>query len=224
MSEKSIIDSFKKTWHWIWNSDSLLSWIVALIIIFIFVKYIFFPILSLVMGTSLPLAGVESSSMDHQIVNDDFGNLNLCGAQYSDEEKEYVDFNEYWELCGNWYEEHNISKETFLTFDLKNGFKKGDILIVWGRFSPGIGDIIIFKPNEDSRAPRPIVHRIIKIDNSIIQTKGDHNREQLSRENNVYKTDETEISEEQIIGKVIFKIPYLGWFKIWVMELIDLVF
>ena len=61
----------KKGWDWVWNSDSWLSWVVALVIIFVFVKFVFFPILSLMFGTSLPLAGVESSSMDHQITRDD---------------------------------------------------------------------------------------------------------------------------------------------------------
>jgi hypothetical protein len=171
------------------------------------------------MGTSLPLAGVESSSMDHQIVVDDFGALNLCGHSYQEKEKKYLSFDEYWELCGTWYETHNITQEAFSLFPLKNGFKKGDIVVVWGRFIPRVGDIIIFKPNEGSRAPRPIVHRIVAINNGIIETKGDHNAEQLTSSNNIFGTDETSITQEQIIGKVIFKIPYLGWLKIFVMEL-----
>lgn len=209
--------SFKKTWNWIWNSNSVLSWIVALILIFIFVKFIFFPVLSFIMGTPLPLAGVESSSMDHQVIRDEFG-LNLCGKKYS--EKKYFDFDGYWENCGEWYENNGITKKDFSKFSLKNGFKKGDIVIVWGRFEPEIGNIIIFSPNKDSIAPRPIVHRIVEIDERVIKTKGDHNKEQLTKSNNIYRTDETTISKEQIIGKVIFKIPYLGWFKIWAVELL----
>ena len=85
--------SVRKAWRWIWDSDSILSWIVALFLMFIIVKFIFFPGMSLLMGTSLPLAGVESSSMDHQIVKDDYGVLNLCGRVYSKENKQYIDFN-----------------------------------------------------------------------------------------------------------------------------------
>ena len=210
----------KKSWNWVWNSDSVWSWIVALIIIFVVVKFIFFPILSLIMGTSLPLAGVESSSMDHQIVKDDYGLLSLCGKVYSKEDKEYINFNEYWEICGDWYEKKvNINKDTFSNFWLHNGFKKGDIIIVWGRFTPKIGDIIIF--NAEGNAPRPIIHRIVDIDKEgIIQTKGDHNKDQLVSSNNVYRTDETKIKQNQIIGKAILKIPYLGWVKIWFTDLI----
>lgn len=219
-----ILTEIKRFWRWVWDSDSILSWAVALVIMFVFVKFIFFPVLSLVMGTELPLAGVESSSMDHQIVKDDFGRLSLCGNWYEKTEKKHKSFDEYWEICGDWYEERNISKEIFSEFPLKNGFSKGDIIIVWGRFKPKIGDIIIFKPNKESKAPRPIIHRIVKIENNIIETKGDHNEKQLILSNNVYNTDETSIKNEQIIGKAIFKIPYLGYVKIWTMDLLKNIF
>ncbi len=223
MNYNKIFNQIKKAWNWIWNSDSIWSWLVALVIIFILVKYVFFPVLSLLMGTSLPLAGVESSSMDHQIVKDDNGILNLCGNSYTPKIKEYIDFNKYWDLCGEWYENKNISKEKFSDFPLKNGFRKGDIIIVWGRFTPKTGDVIIFQPNIDSTTPRPIIHRIINInEQGIIQTKGDHNQEQLKKSNNIYNTDETNINENQIIGKAIFRIPYLGWVKIWFTDLIKL--
>jgi len=176
------------------------------------------------MGTSLPLAGVESSSMDHQIVKDEASRLNLCGNYYSQNQKQYIDFDKYWNSCGKWYEERNITKKQFSGFSLKNGFAKGDIIIVWGRFTPKIGDIIIFKPSQDSSAPRPIIHRIVKIKNNIIQTKGDHNGEQLVYTNNQYRTDETNITQDQLMGKAIFKIPYLGYIKIWMVEIINRLF
>ncbi len=224
MSFKENFDKAKRGWHWLWYSDSIWSWLVAIIVIFIFVKFIFFPALSLIMGTSLPLAGVESSSMDHQIVKDDIGRLTLCDKVFNEGYREYINFDKYWNNCGKWYEDNGISKNYFSTFSLKNGFRKGDIIIVWGRFKPKVGDVIIFKPNSDSQAPRPIIHRIIKIDNGIMQTKGDHNAQQLTKSNNYYKTDETNITQEQIIGKAIFKIPYLGWIKILASEFVGRIF
>jgi len=216
-------EKIKKAWNWVWHSDSILSWIVALIIIYLIVKYIFFPGLSLIMGTSLPLAGIESPSMDHQITKDESNKiLTLCGNVYPKSEKHHVDFNEYWQTCGDWYREKEITKQDFLEFPLKNGFRKGDIVLVWGRFEPKVGDVIIFKPNSDSNAPRPIIHRIVKIEDEIIETKGDHNEKQLIPSNNPYRTDETKIYPEQIVGKAIMKIPYLGWPKIWVTELISM--
>jgi signal peptidase I len=227
MDFQELKSKIKKSWNWIWNSDSIWSWIVALILIFLIVKFIFFPTLSLIFGTSLPLAGVESSSMEHQIIKDDSGVLSLCGEIYSKEQKKeirHIDFDKYWDMCGDWYiDNKHITKPVFEKFSMKNGFSKGDIIIVWGRFTPKIGDIIIFKPNSDSTAPRPIIHRIVEInEQGIIQTKGDHNKEQLTSSNNLYQTDETNIKKEQIIGKAIFKIPYLGWIKIWFTELINI--
>ena len=105
---------------------------------------------------------------------------------------------------------------------MKNGFRKGDIIIVWGRFTPKIGDIVIFKPGSGSSAPRPIIHRIIDInEDGSYQTKGDHNEQQLTSSNNFYNTDETNIKPNQIIGKAIIKVPYLGWIKIWFTDLIN---
>jgi len=221
---KNMFEKVHKAWRWIWDSDSIWSWIIALLLIFVFVKFIFFPSLSLITGSSLPLAGVESSSMDHQIVKDDYSSLNLCGKVYSQDEKQYIDFDEYWDRCGNWYEGRNITKKQFEGFSLKNGFAKGDIIIVWGRFTPKVGDIVIFKPSSDSSAPRPIIHRIVKIENNIIQTKGDHNGEQLTSTNNNYRTDETKIKPEQLVGKAVFKIPYLGYVKIFTSNVFSGIF
>jgi len=228
MDLKEIKREIKKNWNWVWHSDSFLSWIVALILIFVLVKFVFFPILSLIMGTILPLAGVESSSMDHGIVKDDFKRYGLCGEVFSKENVEKINFNEYWDTCGDWYEERDITQEDFLGFPLRNGFRKGDILIVWGRSEISVGDIIIFKPNSGSIAPRPIVHRVVDIyeeDGELFYaTKGDHNEKQLNSGNNLYRTDETNISENQIIGEVMFKVPYLGWLKIWATDFLKLFF
>jgi hypothetical protein len=234
MKFKEILYKIKKSWDWIWNSDSILSWLIALVLIFVIIKYIFFPGLSLIMGTSLPLAGVESSSMDHQSLKycEKYNSngrciqtssvYEVCGNIF--DKKDYLNIDEYWDTCGEWYEEHDLTKSEFKGFTLKNGFSKGDIIIVWGRFTPKIGDIIIFKPNKESLAPRPIIHRIVVINpDGSYQTKGDHNEKQLVSDNNIYNTDETKITQEQIVGKAIFKIPYLGWIKIGLVEFINLI-
>ena len=58
-------------------------------------------------------------------------------------------------------------------------------------------------------------------DDETYQTKGDHNGQQLTSSNNVYKTDATNINPNQIIGKAIIKIPLLGYPKIWVTNFIN---
>jgi len=85
-------------------------------------------------------------------------------------------------------------------------FYKGDILILKGVSKEDIkvGDIVVFSPYEGTT---PVVHRIIKINkDGTFQTKGDANSGQLPFEKR--------IKFEQIHGKVIFIIPYLGWIKL----------
>jgi hypothetical protein len=219
-----LFEKIKSSWHWIWNSDSIFSWIIALCLIFVFIKLIFFPVLSLIMGSPLPLAGVESSSMDHQIVKDDLQRYNLCGNFFEKNQVQHINFDKYWETCGSWYTDLGITKQEFSGFSLKNGFRKGDIIIVWGRFTPKVGDVIIFTPNIESNSPHPIIHRIVKIEDGLIQTKGDHNEKQLTVSNNLYRTDETKIKQSQIIGKAVIKIPYLGWPKVLLSDFIKSIF
>ena len=61
----------KKAWYFIWYDDSLLSWFLNVIIAFILVKFIIYPGIGLILGTSHPLVAVVSCSMDH---NADFEN------------------------------------------------------------------------------------------------------------------------------------------------------
>jgi signal peptidase I len=217
-------NKIKKIWNWLWNSDSILSFAILLILIFIFIKLILFPSISLIFGTSLPLAIVESSSMDHnalQYCKKYSSDLNcatlstdyeICGNKFSN--KKFLDKEEYWQTCGSWYEEKNISKEQFSTFKFSNGFRKGDIIIIFGKKlnEIKIGDVLIFQ----SKQPTPIIHRIISL--SPLQTKGDHNGEQIGITPDPRGIDETNIKENQIIGVAVGKIPYLGLVKIFAIE------
>jgi signal peptidase len=89
-------------------------------------------------------------------------------------------------------------------------FSRGDILVLQG-VPPeqlGVGDVIVFSPDQNAV---PIVHRIIKInDDGTFQTKGDANSGQLPFEKSIHP--------EQIHGKEIMIIPYLGWVKIGMSE------
>ncbi len=91
-------------------------------------------------------------------------------------------------------------------------FYKGDLLILQGTLPEqlGEGDVIVFFPEGSGRA---IVHRIIEVNpDGTFQTKGDANANQLPFEKR--------ISSEQIHGKKIAIIPWLGWVKIGVMEIL----
>jgi len=181
----------KKFWHLLWKDDSFKGWIFAVIFLFVFIKFIFFPILSLTTGTSLPLAIVESCSMYHQ------GNL------FSSPET-------WWDNNEQKYSEFEINDTNFNEFQMKKGFNKGDILFVT-RANPEkleVGDIIIFNANYRN----PIIHRIVKIEDDetggkIFSTMGDNNPGQLD--------SEKKILEDQLVGKASFKLaPYAGWVKL----------
>lgn len=167
------------------QEDSWQSWLVSIVLVIIIVKYIFFPTLSLATGASLPIVVVESCSMYHE-----------------------TNFNDWWSKNAQWYESKGITKEDFQKFSFKEGLNKGDIIFIWGKSSPKIGDILVF----NAQSQHPLIHR--EITNNPISTKGDHNPDQLSKNNNLQGIDETKIPQEAILGKALGKIPYLGWVKL----------
>ncbi|MDO8508723.1 MAG: hypothetical protein Q7S27_03505 [Nanoarchaeota archaeon] len=149
----------KKFWEFL-KKDTWQSWIVSIILIIIFIKLIFFPLLSFLTQSPLPLVVVESCSMYHE-----------------------SSFNEWWERNSEWYESKDITKENFASFSFKNGLNKGDIILVTGKNKYSEGDIIIFT----APTQHPIIHRIISTDP--ISTKGDHNSDQLSIEKSIQQAN-----------------------------------
>jgi hypothetical protein len=191
MSLKEELKRFwKGFWFLLWKDDSLKGWVFSVVFLFIFIKFIFFPFLSLVTGTPLPLAIVESCSMYHQ------GNL-------------FSNVDRWWDSHEEKYKDYVINELDWKEFTLKNGFNKGDILFI---INPNpdnleVGDIIIFNANQRN----PIIHRIVEIrevdGERLFSTIGDNNNGQLVFEKN--------ITEDQIIGKSVLKIaPYIGWVKL----------
>ena len=189
MKQKNIT---KMVWNYL-KQDTWHSWLVSLIILYLIIRFIFFPTLSFVTGSALPLVVVESCSMYHS-----------------------SDLDSWWQSNSGWYEQQGITLEEFKSFPLKNGLNKGDILFIYGKSEYEKGDIIVFAPNEESTAKNPIIHRIV-IENPT-GTKGDNGRTnptQLTANNNIFKIDETSISDERIIGKTAFKVaPLVGWVKL----------
>jgi len=184
----------KKVWDFIWNDNSLASWLVNVILAFILVKFIIYPGLGFLLGTGYPVVAVVSSSMEHN-------NLNL---------------DQWWNTNKDWYLQHNITQDKFYSYSLKNGFNKGDIMVLFGRkpLDIKIGDVIVFK----GALKDPIIHRAVKIyqenENYYIQTKGDNNADSRS--------DELKISADSIVGRAVFKIPLLGWVKIYAFQIINI--
>ena len=196
-------DHSKRVWRFLLHDDSAWSWVANIIIAFLVIRYLVYPILGVALGTGYPIVAVVSESMEHGLHNGV-----LCGNNY---EKFYGSFDNYWKGCGEWYENREVSKEQFSKFPFKNGFDKGDVIIIWraGRENINVGDVLVFQANK----PQPIIHRVVKSweeeGNHYYQTKGDHNSNSIPS-----GLKETKISEDRVLGKGLFRIPYLGWVKI----------
>ena len=187
----------KNLWHFIWEEDSTLSWIVNVILAFLIIKFLVYPGLGFALGTTHPIVAVVSSSMEHN-----------------------QDFDQWWDSNGGFYESFNITKEEFANYPHKNGFNKGDIMILRGERPQKLeeGEVIVYW----SRRPDPIIHRTIdKFQEGsfyYFQTKGDNNKAQI----NDPSLDETRIREDRVIGKTILRVPFLGYIKIWFVKMIGL--
>ncbi len=195
--------TIKMIWKFFWHNDSIWSWIANIIIAFLLIKFVIYPLLGFFFGTSFPIVAVISESMEHSP-----SNQILCGKEFTDFKDS---FDNYWSVCGNWYGENNLFPEQFQKFPFPNGFNKGDLIVVWGTKPKnlGIGDVIIFQGSK----PQPIIHRItnkwLENNHYYFQTKGDHNKASITG-----FLGETKINEQRILGKGLLRIPYLGWIKI----------
>lgn len=178
----------KDTWYFIAHDNSALSWVVNFILAFLIVKFIIYPLLALILGSSLPLVAVVSGSMDH------------VG----------MDYDSWWEDKGQWYIDHNISKEEFSQFSFPNGFQKGDVMVLGRAKDLKAGDVLVY---QSTLAPYPIIHRVVSVsDVPTYQVKGDHNG----------GPDPYDVSKEQVLGKALYRIPKIGWIKIWFSQLTGL--
>jgi hypothetical protein len=189
-SENVVVRFFKKIWFLLWKDNSFKGWAFSLLVIFVMIKFVFFPLLSLVTATPLPLAIVESCSMYHQ------------GSVFSN-------FDSWWMRHDMKYSEIGINKSEFSGFRFEDGLNKGDIMFIVGVKPQNIkiGDIIIF----DAGQQAPVIHRVIHIKDEngtyVFSTEGDNNNGQLSFEKS--------INQNQVVGKAVFRLaPYLGWIKL----------
>ena len=187
----------KKIWKFIWYDNSWQSWVVNVILAFVLVKFIIYPLLGLLLGTSFPVVAVVSCSMEH--------NINSQGCNF-----EHLKFDDWWSLHKEFYTAMEITKENFSKFDFSNGFNKGDLMVLRKAKNINNGDIIIFF-GEDNL---PIIHRVV--DSNKLTTKGDNNLG--------IRSDEFGINDDRLIGKAWFRVPYLGWLKVWFNQIFLVLF
>jgi len=193
--------ALRKTWRFIWEDNSVWSWLVNIVLAFVIIKFVVYPGLGLLLGTTHPIVAVVSGSMEHPEPS----------------------FEEWWtRTCPDGeqkdlYAKYSIDKTTFEGFSYETGLNKGDIVILRSPKSANVGDIIVF--STPTRA-EPIIHRAVQVkkaeDSTVsFKTKGD---------NNCGSADfEQSISEKEIIGRALFRVPLLGWIKIGFVELLKIV-
>jgi len=187
---KGIVTFLGAFWYFVWKDDSPKGWVISIIFLFIVIKFIFFPTLSFITGTELPLAIVESCSMYHA------GDL-------------FSNYDSWWERHDNKYSDIGISQEQFENYKFKKGFNKGDILFIIGTKPEKlkIGDVIIFNGGRQN----PLIHRVI----SISQKDNEYTFETIGDNNNGQLEIEKSISQDQLVGKAVFKLsPLVGWAKL----------
>lgn len=92
----------------------------------------------------------------------------------------------------------NFRTYTVLSGSMKPKINPGDIIIILNKNKVNLNknDIITFKENNSV-----ITHRIVDIKDNVYITKGDNNN----------SIDSFTVSSENILGKVIFNIPKLGY-------------
>ena len=212
----------QKAWHFVWYDDSPLSWVATLVLAFILIKFIVYPLLALVFGTGLPIVAVISSSMDH--------NTN--------------DFERWWDsltarcrsaihcLQAEWYMERGITKEQFLDFPLHKGFKRGDVIVLAG-LDPAdveVGDVIVYEVNRNpliTNQSFPIIHRVVAVNEIngtyVYATKGDGNRDQIVELcPNEPCLIETAIPDSALVGKAVARVPLIGHVKLIAVDFFSL--
>jgi len=180
----------KNIWNFILYDNSLLSWIIRIIVIiilsYICVQLLIGPIMESVLGETkyYVFGGVQGRSMEHH----------------------GFDFDEWWDNKKEWYVENNISKDNFDNFSMKNGIDRGDMIILENSNNINVGDVIVFRGNYSTL----LIHRVVKKweekGKSYYQAKGDYNY------NYSAELGEDNLSEDDITGKVVFKIP-ISYFR-----------
>ncbi|HZX44475.1 MAG TPA: signal peptidase I [Candidatus Nanoarchaeia archaeon] len=205
MDRPELKKKMKKLWWFIWEDNSIWSWLVNIVLAFVLIKFLVYPGLGLLFGTGYPIVAVVSGSMEHD------------GS-----------FNKWWNTQADWYTENGIAKDEFSDFSFKNGFNKGDIMILYGKKAANVnvGDVIVFKSARQNPRPDPIIHRVVKKwekdGQTYYQTKGDHNPDSINGCSQNECLFEGDIREDQYLGNALVRIPFLGYIKIWFVELLGL--
>ncbi|MFW6286155.1 MAG: signal peptidase I [Nanoarchaeota archaeon] len=211
-TQNKYLIQIKKIWNFIWHDDSFLSYVLNFALAFLFIKYLFFPGIGLVLNNDFPIVAIVSGSMEHKI-----SNYQICDKRSIDVRNKNINYNQWWKYCGDYYtQNYDINKTQFKEFKYSNGLNIGDVMILYGKKPEDIkvGEVLVFIPEDKSffEQKGPVIHRVTKKwqdenNKYFFETKGDHNPK-------AFTYFEKNISQEDVIGVAVFRIPYIGYAKI----------
>jgi hypothetical protein len=191
--------ALKKVWWFIWEDTSIWSWLANVALAFIIIKFLVYPGLGLVLGTSHPIVAVVSGSMEHDYNFDTWWVTPRCVTGATSKSSMGL------------YGLYGITKSQFENYPFHQGFNKGDLMILKRASSVSVGDVIVF----DGGMRDPIIHRVIILANGTLSTQGDNNCASAGFEQ--------DLSQDRIIGKAVLRIPLLGWIKLGFVGLVNIV-
>lgn len=97
-----------------------------------------------------------------------------------------------------------ISVDSIMSGSMEPTLKTGGIVLTDTRDKiPEIGDIVTYQMGESK-----VTHRVVRKEGKNYVTKGDANN----------REDPAVVSSEQVIGKVIFTVPFLGYIAFFVRQ------
>jgi len=120
-----------------------------------------------------------------------------------------------------WRDYYTAQGENSYRFPIQGGFERGDLLIVQGVNSVSeisVGDVLII---DRGAGVTPLTHRVVEIweENGEVRlrTKGDANPQSYEHftEGNRIVPGDYPIEPSQILGKVVFVIPKIGYISLW---------
>ena len=150
------MSAISKAWHFIWDEDSIWSWLINVLIAFVIIKYLLYPGLGLLLGTSVPIVAVVSGSMEHTGNLENYWSNPICCDSFCANQA----------VPGEYYSKSNIGFEDFKEFDFANGFNKGDIMILANAKNAEVGEVLVYLANR----PDPIIHRVIAKNDNFYKT------------------------------------------------------
>jgi hypothetical protein len=187
-------------WWFIWEDNSVWSWIANIVLAFVIIKFLVYPALGFALGTTHPIVAVVSGSMEHDTAFDSWwSGPNCCDSKGCTSQRAL-------------YDRYNITQAEFAQFRFPNGFNKGDLMVLAAPKNLELGDIVVFGVQGLSD---PVIHRAVLFTDGTINTKGDHNCGVGSFEH--------DIPQDALVGKAVLRVPYLGWVKLAFVNLINLI-